>query len=412
MMNSPLQTSLRTCGAILLAMFTGSFASGQATVQYRLEQVPIPEGFYVNDFNNQNLVVGHSRFTDGETVVLYDHDGVLGAPGSTWSLDDFINVPAEFSSTSILDINDSGQFVAYLKRDDGTRESILVDLFDLSGSLSPTWRYLAVPTSNSLSYASRLNDFGLVAGTFVSDVSSERNIFLLDTTVEGAIPQVLNDPDSGLPIALTAPELLRLNNLGQVSGNVLTGGTSGAYYVTQGFRLTLGVELLLTPLDGTFRSAYIRDMNDIGEIAGEAQLAVTSSGRKAKTTLSWRGIRFDDSGYDFFPLASEARSQRINNSGDVLGHIVTYDGSREAQFLVHDSNLIYLDDVVTGDQDSDDVDFWHAATHFYHQHMNDRDATGYGKVFARAGVTVTTGKGKNQTTTSEIRFYMLTPELP
>jgi hypothetical protein len=52
MMKRPLQTSLLTCGAILLAMFTGSLASGQATVQYRLEQVPIPEGFYVNDFNN------------------------------------------------------------------------------------------------------------------------------------------------------------------------------------------------------------------------------------------------------------------------------------------------------------------------------------------------------------------------
>ncbi|MCA9215946.1 MAG: hypothetical protein KDB27_22925 [Planctomycetales bacterium] len=53
-----LQLPFLTCGAILLAVFTASLANGQATVQYRLEQVPIPEGFYVNDFNNQNMVVG------------------------------------------------------------------------------------------------------------------------------------------------------------------------------------------------------------------------------------------------------------------------------------------------------------------------------------------------------------------
>ncbi len=248
-MKRPIQTLLSTCAAILLAMFTVSFASGQAIVQYRLEQVPIPEGFYVNDFNNQNLVVGHSRFTDGATVVLYDHDGVFGVPRSTWSLEDLIEVPAEFSSTSILDINDSGQFVATLKREDGTRESILVNLFDVSGSLSPTWRYLAVPASSSLSYATRLNDLGQVAGTFVSDVSGERNVFLLDTTDPEADPEVLNDPTTGIPIAVTAPDLLRLNNWGQVSGNILTGGVSGAYYVSQGFRLTRGNEMLLTPLN-------------------------------------------------------------------------------------------------------------------------------------------------------------------
>ncbi len=151
-------------------------------------------------------------------------------------------------------------------------------------------------------------------------------------------------------------------------------------------------------------------MNDLGEIAGEAQVAVTGSGRRGKTILSWRGIRFDDQGYDFFPLTSEARSWNINNSRDVLGTIVTYDGSREAQFLVHDSNLIYLDEVVTGDQD--DVNFWLASTNFGKGEMNDRGATGYGQVFIRAQVAVTTGKGRKQTTTYETRFFILTPELP
>ncbi|MCA9217797.1 MAG: hypothetical protein KDB27_32230, partial [Planctomycetales bacterium] len=363
-----------------------------------------------NDFNNQNLVVGHSRFTDGATVVLYDHDGVLGMPRSAWSLDDFIAVPAEFSSTSILDINDSGQFVAYLKRDDGTRESILVDLFDASGGLSPIWRYLNVPSSSGLSYAKRINDLGQVLGQFLDDVSGDTYAFLLDSNNPSSTPVVLTDPTNGAPIAITDPELLGLNNWGQVSGNVLTGGISGAYAVTQGFRLTPAVEMLLTPLDGTIRSAYIRDMNDFGEMTGEAEVAVSGSGRKGKTTISSRGIRFDDLGYDWLPPTVPVFCWDINNAGDVLGSIHTTDGSREAQFLVHDSKLIYLDDVVTGDPD--DVDFWHAATHFSHQHMNDRDATGDGHVFARAEVAVTTGKGRKQTTTTETRYFMLTPELP
>ncbi|TWU33897.1 hypothetical protein [Novipirellula artificiosorum] len=405
-----LQVPLQAFGAILLVMFTVSLAYGQATVQYRLEQVPIPEGFFVNDFNNQNLVVGHSRYTDGETVVLYDHDGVLGAPRSTWSLDDLIDVSDEFSSASILDINESGQFVAYLKRDDGTDESILVDLYDTGGSLSPTWRYLNVPASSGLSYAKRINDLGEVLGQFVDDVSGDTHAFLLDSTNPSSTPVVLTDPTTGMPIAIRAPDLLRLNNLGQVSGNTYIETDFGYGISFGGFRLTPSVEMLLTPLSETLRTATIRDMNDFGEMTGEALVAVTGSGRKGKTTTSLRGIRFDETGYEFLPPAVPVRGRDINNAGDVLGSIDTTDGSREAQFLVHDSNLIYLDDVVTGVPG--DEDFWHAATDFYHQHMNDRDATGYGHVFARAGVVVTTGKGRNQTTTSETRYFILTPELP
>lgn len=393
--------------SICLVLTTAADVRAQSSVNFRLEQIPVPPEFYVNGFNDQDIVVGHSLYSPTARVHLYDHHGVLGTPKAIWSLSDLINVPPEFSRTSIRDINNEGQLIAGLARPDGSSESILVELFDGNGNLDPTWQYLTTPASSTRSQAVKINDMGQIAGIYIDDDTGDAYGFVIDSNVPDAEPMLLTDPATGFPIVIENYYLgMNLNNLGQICGDTIVFEGDGAHYAA--FRLTPGVELNFVQQQ---EHSFARDMNDLGEMTGVAQVVQNSNRkRKGQTTRTSHAFRFDSSGLSFPPIPGESDGTAINNAGDILGATRTYDGTRESQFLVRGNQLIDLDDVVAGSQD--DVEFWLATTDFGEGWLNEADATGFGHIFIRAQIGTTTGKGKNQTTTITTRFFMLTPELP
>ena len=316
-------------------------------------------------------------------------------------MNELISVPEEFVRTSILKINNSRQLVASLTRGDETREYILVDLFDAEDNFDPKWggRYLAFPAS-SFRRIYGFNDSGMMFARFTDDASGESRGLLLDATDPEALPEVLCDPVSGLSMSFYGADC-GLNNLGQVFGNVLPGDGNA----TQGFRLTPGLELLFTPLGGLVSETTIVGMSDAGVLTGEARVKVTTTGRKGKTatTYRWGGIRYDGTGYEVLTM-DMFFNWSVNNENDVLGHL-----SPEL-VLYHDSKPLKLDELLVGEPE--EMTFWMGVTNFFQLHLSDRDETGYGQVFVGANLRATTGKGKNQTTTTDARFYILTPERP
>jgi hypothetical protein len=103
----------------------------------------------------------------------------------------------------------------------------------------------------------------------------------------------------------------------------------------------------------------------------------------------------------------ESGVRDINDSGDVCG----YHGTTNSPAIYTDEDgWLSLKDRVTGTQD--DVDMWLAAQSFRVKSISNRDATGFGNLYAVAERKTTTGKGKSAVTTYDRRHFLLVPELP
>jgi subtilisin-like proprotein convertase family protein len=126
-----------------------------------------------------------------------------------------------------------------------------------------------------------------------------------------------------------------------------------------------------------------------------------------------------ESDFDFLPV--ETRSAKgFNDAGDVVGSLDDGALSSEAfnggatpnAFLYHDVyGVIRLDDVVVGT----DAQFFRDATIIFGgpagSVLTNRDATGFGSIFGYASVSTTTGSGRNKTTVTEQRGFILIPEV-
>ena len=354
-------------------------AAGQIP-NYRLQLIIVGEEETVqaNQMNNLGLVVGFHSPGGIKTGYVYDHFGLIGAPVTVHSLTEWIPVlPDGWTTSSCVGINNLGQVVGYFSNAQSQRIGYHLDLDILGGGTTPSWGFL--PTPSGTSYGKLINDNQDVL-IYSSDTFQGHLYNLASGTFT-----TLTDPTSGAPLGFSIATRVDLNNLGQVAGNTLDGSV---------FRLTPGVQLEFPPFEKSMCS-----INDAGLMAG----TLPASGPR-RTGTPRRACRY---GSQIEVLSNDASSAYdINNNGDVAGQI----GSENP--IYHDGldTWVWLDDLLVGSEA--DLGIWYQTTGKRAINIADRDATGFGQILTLVNTRITTGSGKNRTTTTIRRHYVLTPELP
>lgn len=357
-------------------------AAGQVP-NYRLKQIPISEGpsgtVQANQMNNLGMVVGFHTVGGVPTGYVYDHFGLIGLEKTVHSLTEWIPVQPGWTTSSCVGINNLGQVVGYFSNATSQRIGYYLDLDLIGGGTTPSWGELPKPSGSS--YGKLIND-----NQDVLIYSSDTFHGHLYNLASGTF-RTLTVPTSGAPLAFTTATKVDLNNSGQVVGNTLDNFA---------FRLTPGVLLEFPPLEKSSTCS----INDVGLMAGT--LPATGSG---KTATPKRACHY---GSQIHVLSSvESFAHDINNDGDVAGR----EGGVNA--LYHDGlkRWFLLDDLVVGS--AADLDLWYQTPGKRAINLSDRKATtGFGQILALVNTTSSTGSGKNKVTTTVLRFFVLTPELP
>ena len=356
-------------------------AAGQVP-NYLLERIPINEGssgtVQANQMNNLGMVVGFHTVGGVPTGYVYDHFGHIGYEKTVHSLTEWIPVlPPGWTTSSCVGINNLGQVVGYFSNAQSQRIGYYLNV--MGGSTQPPWGLL--PTPSGSSYGKHINDNQDVL--IYSSDTFQGHLYNLGS---GNPYRTLTDPTSGAPLAFTTETKTDLNNSGQVVGNTLD------YFA---FRLTPGFLLEFPPLEKSSTCS----INDVGLMAGT--LPATGS---RKTATPKRACHY---GSQIHVLSSdESFAHDINNDGDVAGRVggsnAIYQNDRKTWFL--------LDNLVVGSDA--DLGIWNQTTGKRAINLADRNASGFGQILALVNTTSTTGSGKNQVTTTFLRFFVLTPELP
>lgn len=368
-----------------------------AQVTYRLHRVPL-SGTSTSHYgmNNMGLLVGSHTPGGIRHGYVYDHYGLIDflSPRKTYTLTDLITVPDEWNSSNCLGLNDMGQVVGLFERTTEMgieRVGFLLDLDIFSETPTPSWRFLPTVPGALSSYGRRINNHGLVL--IEEQGSGVRRQFIYDSS----------DINGGLVPLDDSINLLgrfnAINDYGQlVTGNSATSSLTGV-------RLTLTPGLGIQDvkqLSGVEKCQCINESGDLG-----LTLAPIKNSR-GKVITPRLAARYSDE-LGLVKLSTIISSVvDINDSGDVLG----YNGTPYRKSIYTDEHgWLRLDDLVTSD-DPDDVAMWFAAESLYEKFISNRDATGFGTVFAFADHRITTGNGKNAVTTYVRLHFLLVPELP
>ena len=348
-------------------------------VNYRLQRIPIVVGLsqtgLVNEMNNLGMVVGAHTPGGVITGFVYDHYGFFGAEKTVHSITKWIAIPAGWTKSSCVGINNYGQVVGYFEKTIGTqtqRIGYYLDLNLIGGGVSTSWNYL--PTPSVSSYGVKINDNQDVL--IYSADTYQGHLYNLESTNL----LTLKNPSSSVPLALDFARL-KLNNAGQVVGRDVNLSV---------FRLTPGLLLEFPPLTG------FSSINDDGEMAG----TLPATGLN-KTATPARACR-----YSFLQqvegLASTGSySSDINNSRDVIG------GLAGSPAMFRNGEWLLINPLVVGD-----TTFWNKPNASKGPiSLSERDGTGFGQILVQVDVSTTTGSGRRTVTTTEKGFFVLTPEL-
>ncbi len=356
---------------VILCLLFQSFAALALAQEYVLHRIPLEPSAMINGMNDFGLVVGFHASPDGKAVsprtgFIYDHLGIIDqSPGSVYSLDELIPTPSGFNGSSCIGINNHCQVVGSFSDSNGGRIGYFLDL------LTGTWGLLPAPSWSAYSYGMRINDSGDVLVVH-QDAGSWATKFEAD---------VYN-------ISLGSPALVRslgevrylqdMNNLGQVTGELL-----------DGTRVIIGADGSLTSLP--FVNAG--KLNNLGVVAG------TYTVPGPKNRVEYRAGRFF--GGVLEPIANFSTQVRdFNDHGDVA--------STEAVFT-DETGWTFINNAVVGYETgaSDEMQFWSNSSKGITSMSNRISAQAW--LAGSASRTTTTGKGKTAVTTTETRFYLLTP---
>ena len=386
---------------LVTTLIAGTADAQQVPVEYRIKRIPVADGTGSHDVNNLSMVVGgHSPNGSSLRVgYIYDHLGIIGAPRTVHSLDEWIPNLDGWSGAVCTGINDAGQVVGILKDtvDNATvGKGFYLDLDIFSESPTPTWQYLPAPPDSTYFYGRRINNAGDVIVPFRQDDVNRAYLFNpanYNPNDPATDYEVLLDPATGSPLLLDSLSVT-LNNSRQVVGQL------GSY---EGFRLTPGVALEIIPFSN-HRSITI---NDSGTVAGTIRTEMPSDKGK-KTRQVNVAARFDMQGNVQLLTDQASGSFDINQSGDVgidvLNSLYLYHSNTNEEVGY---GLLSLDDLVVGTED--DIAFWSEAISGIRA-MNNRDeTTGFGQIVVKSMVFSITGKGKQRAGTYEYRHFLLTP---
>ncbi|MFT5522212.1 MAG: hypothetical protein ACI9HK_000153 [Pirellulaceae bacterium] len=398
--------SLRLFAFMALLALPSCFATLANAQQLEYQAIQIPTistngGFVeprdidtitIDDIDHIIVVGEHTPDGPDSVGFVYDHDGVIGDPGTVYSLDQWIpHSGLGWSKSRCSGLNTQGQVVGLLEKvvnGERVRVGFYLDLDIFAATPTPTWEYLPEPAGSTFSYGRDINNNGDVLAKF--SLGGVQHAYLFNPTTETEY-NTLKDPATGAPLTVNDATL---NDFRQVAGQ--HGGGGGT------FLLNPGVSLETLPL------AYANGINNIGTVIGSADQTVeTGTGKKTTTTTLSVAAQVTFDGLE--PLNdTSSGSSDINPSGDVIGK--EYVG-RNLVFLSHSElGLLYLDELVTGSQG--DMDFWFSADTSWLGHLptlNSRNSSGFGPIAVAARKSTTSGKGKNQTTTVERRCFMLIP---
>ncbi len=369
-----------------------------AQVTYRLHRVPLMLGsgssvLNTNGMNNLGLAVGSHEPGGVKQGFVYDHYGLVGLPKTTHTLTEWVAVPPGWNS-SCVGLNDMGQVVGLFERTTalGTeRVGFLLDLDIFSVTPTPSWRFLPTVPGALSSYGRRINNHGLV---LIEEQLSIDRQFVYDSS----------DPNAELVPIPGYYDLGRFSAIND-SRQLVTGNNSVSNSI--GVRLTLTPdlvsqqELILIQEPNVYSCNCINESGDLGLTLREIR-----DSRKQIITPRLAARYSDDLG--LVKLSTiESGVFDINDSGDVCG----YHGTPNSPAIYTDEDgWLSLKERVAGEPN--DVEMWLAAQTYHVRYISNRDATGFGNVYAVAIRSTTTGKGKKAVTTQEIRHFLLVPELP
>jgi len=361
--------------------------SARAQVNYVLHEIPLVnplqnDAVNHNGMNHVGMVVG-SHYPGGiKTGFVYDHFGLIGDIRTTHSITEWMDVPSPWAASSCVGINDVGEIVGLLESANGQRVGFLLDLDVFSLPRLPTLRILPSPPVASSSFGRRINNNGLVLIESQAPVYSQ---YLLDSRNPTAQLVQIIAQDGVLPISSVRYQ--DINDLGQLSG----AGNAKGYW------LTPPVALVNVP------GANYARLNNSGQLGLNLFAVRDSRGRIIKPDTA---ARWSTNGLQ--PLSDfESTVRDINDSGDVCGYNI---GKGNPAIYQEGFGWLYLDNVVKGS--IDDLTLWfHANTNISLWYISNRNATGFGNLFATAIRTTTTGKGKSAVTTTVIKHYFVEPTL-
>jgi len=358
-----------------------------AQVTYKLNRVPL---FNVNasdynstGLNNLGLAIGFHELGGITHGFVYDHYGLLGLPKTTHTLTDLIDFPDGWNS-KCGGLNDMGQVVGAFERTTalGTeREGFLLDLDIFSPTPTPSWRFLPKPAGAISGYGRKINNDGLV---LIEALQSEntQGVYTEQYVYDSRVPV-----DELVP--LLVPRTVRfmdINDSRQFAGST-------------GVRLTLtpelGIQEMLT-VPGVVLSPSINTHGMLG-----LQLKETRDSRGRIITPNLAARYSDTEGVKKLSTIHSGVWD-INDSGDVCG----FNGTTNSPAIYRENGWLYLKDLVTGTPD--DVGMWLAAGERKVKYIANRDATGFGNLYAIA--VRATKIGKN--TAYDVRHFLLEPKLP